>query len=42
LAHVVAELQREFQQDIERLQQRVLQMMTRLCMPGELSNRFLE
>jgi hypothetical protein len=35
LAQVVAELQREFEQDIERMRQHILQTIVRLVMPGE-------
>jgi len=35
LATVIAELRREFEESVERAQQRMLQMAARLAMPGE-------
>jgi len=39
LAHVVAELHKEFDAAIERTQQRILQTVVRLVMPGEFAEQ---
>lgn len=41
LAQVVAELQREFDEAIERAQQRILQTVVRLVRPGEIAEQRL-
>jgi hypothetical protein len=39
LVQVLAELRREFEERIERAQQRILQTTVRLALPGELAER---
>src|SRR5262249_15022214 len=39
LAYVLNELRKQWEQDIERAQERILQAVARCCLPGELAER---